>query len=38
MTAASEDECEEDKSEEDHVKLVEEDSAGERRGSGAKAR
>ena len=27
MTAASEDECEEDESEEDHVKLVEEDSA-----------
>ena len=27
MTAPSEDECEEDESEEDHVKLVEEDSA-----------
>ena len=27
MTAFSEDECEEDESEEDHVKLIEEDSA-----------
>ena len=27
MTASSEDECEEDESEEDHVKLIEEDSA-----------
>ena len=38
MTASSKDECEEDESEEDHIKLVEEDFGGERCGSGAKAR
>ena len=38
MTASSEDECEEDESEEDHVKLIEEDSAEIDAGQFAKAR